>query len=78
MAASSMRLYGAGSISPRTTRTSTPSRSCAGAIGSCSAWRQSIVRRRPQVKSRVITSTSPPEQWSRCTSGPILPRNSAR
>ena len=36
----STRRCAAGSTSPRTTRTSTPSRSCAGATGSCSAWKR--------------------------------------
>jgi len=41
--------------SPRTTRTSTPSRSCAGATGSCSAWRPSTGRRPRPARSRATT-----------------------
>jgi ribulose-bisphosphate carboxylase large chain len=41
--------------SPRTTRTSTPSRSCAGGTGSCSRWRRSTGPRNAPARSKATT-----------------------
>jgi hypothetical protein len=46
--------------SPKTTKTSTPSPSCAGAIASCLYKKPSRNPRLKPVKSKVTTSTSPP------------------
>ena len=74
------RLRGAAAAawtSPRTTRTSTPSRSCAGATASSThGGREQGDGARP-ARSRATTSTSPPPRWRRCTSGPSSPRSSA-
>jgi ribulose-bisphosphate carboxylase large chain len=68
----------AGWTSPRTTRTSTRSRLCAGVTASCSAWKPSTAPRLPRARPRATTSTSQLQLWSRCTSGPTLPPSSAR
>ncbi|WP_279578952.1 RuBisCO large subunit C-terminal-like domain-containing protein [Fodinicola feengrottensis] len=49
------RRCAAGWISPRTTRTSTPSRSCAGVIAISTAWRRSTGPRPRPAKSRATT-----------------------
>ena len=54
-AGSSTRRCAAASTSPRTTRTSTHSRSCAGGTASCSRWRGSTGRRPRRARSRATT-----------------------
>jgi hypothetical protein len=76
-AASCTRRCAAAWTSPRTTRTSTPSPSCAGATGTCTPWKASTAPQRPPARSRATTSTSPRQRWRTCTSGRPSPRSSA-
>ena len=77
--ASSTRRCAAAWTSPRTTRTSTRSRSCAGATASCTRMeavdRASAADRRDQGP---LHERHGRRRWRRCTSAPSSPRRSAR